>query len=125
MASLLAKTSPCRIPYQRQKKLQKAGNINENIAAEDIVGWSDMMNGLLAKGPKKEKVKFDFGRKSSLVVLYEILLPTRKFHQQITAQRESRQLISSLLLQKAKDQSRWKFCAQKLSKTKRKVFHLL
>ena len=61
-----------------KKKLQKAGNINENIATEDIVEWSDMMNVSLAKGPKKEKVKFDFGWKSSLVVLYEIFLAHKK-----------------------------------------------
>ena len=57
MASLLAKNSPRKIPYQRQKKLQKAGNINENIAVEVIVGWSDIMN---VHGPKKRRSSLTF-----------------------------------------------------------------
>ena len=75
--SFWQKPVPVEFIIEGKNSLQKEGKINENIA-EDIVGWSDMMNVLLAKGPKKEKVKFDFGRKSSLVVLYEIFIAHKK-----------------------------------------------
>ena len=74
------KPVPVEFLVEGRKKLQKAGNINENFAAEDIVGWFDMMNVQLVKGPKKEKIKFDIGWKSSLVVLCEISLAHEKFH---------------------------------------------
>ena len=74
------KPVPVEFLVKGRKKLQKAGNINENFAAEDIVGWFDMMNVQLAKGPKKEEIKFDIGWKSSLVVLCEISLAHEKFH---------------------------------------------
>ena len=76
----LQKPVPVEFLVKGEKKLQKAGNIYENIAAEDIVGWSDMMNIQLAKGPKKEEIKFDIGWKSSLVVLYEICLAHKKIY---------------------------------------------
>ena len=78
MPPFLQKPVPVEFLVKGKKKLQKAGNIYENIAAEDIVGWSDMMNIQLAKGPKKEEIKFDIGWKSSLVVLYEIFLADKK-----------------------------------------------
>ena len=74
------KPVPIEFLVEGKQYLQKAGNINENIAAEDIVGRSDMMNVQLAKGPKKEEIKFDIGWKSSLVVLCEISLAHEKFH---------------------------------------------
>ena len=64
------------VPIVEGKKiLQKTGDINQNIATEDIEGWSDMMDAQLAKGPKKEKINFEIGWKSSLVVWYEISCP--------------------------------------------------
>ena len=72
------KAVPVEVLAEGKTILQKTGNTKENIAAEDIVGWSDMMNAKLAKGPKKEKIKVDIGWKSSLVVLYEIFLAHKK-----------------------------------------------
>ena len=69
---------PVKFLVEGKQILKKAGNMKEKIAAEDIVGWSDMMNVQLAKGPKKEKIKFDIGWKSSLVVLYETFLAHKK-----------------------------------------------
>ena len=79
MASLWQKPVPVEFIIKGKKKLQKAGNINENIAAEDIVGWSDMMDAQLAKGLKKEKINLEIGWKSSLVVWYEISCPQENF----------------------------------------------